>query len=220
MENNTYSSQEIWVLFSMRQNNSSTAADRSLKKIKEHGGVIRTAKAIQAGIHPRTLYRLRDEGDLEQIARGVFRIPDSPSSMPDLIAVASRISNAVICLDSALAFHQLTTQIPRKVAIAIPKGAEKPRMDHPPIKVHWFSAPTHAAGVEEHPVDGVTVRVYGPEKTLADCFKFRNKIGMDVVLEALKLYRLRMKFNGADLVKYGRICRVEKVMRPYLEAVM
>lgn len=196
--------------------------DKARLFIQEQGGLIRTAEALKAGIHPRIFYSLRDQGILEKVSRGIYRLAELPPiSNPDIVAVATRIPRAVICLISALSFHDLTTQIPHKVAIALEKGAETPRMDSPPLSVHRFSKATFESGVEEHNVDGVIIRVYCPEKTLADCFKFRNKLGMDVVLEALKLYKSRKKqFKAGDLLKYARICRVEKIMRPYLEAVI
>ncbi|MCD4656525.1 MAG: transcriptional regulator, partial [Planctomycetes bacterium] len=137
---------------------------------------------------------------------------------PDLVIVTTRIHKAVICLISSLAFHEITTQIPHVVAIAIPKGAESPRLDYPPIQAYRFSDASYKAGFEVHFIDDVPVKIYTPEKTLADCFKFRNKIGMDVVLEALKLYKTRKKFDLRLLLKFAKICRVENVMRPYLEA--
>lgn len=195
--------------------------DRAGRLIRERGGTIRTAEALKAGIHPRTLYRLRDEGVLELVSRGVFRLADAPPlSNPDLVTIALRVPQAVICLVSALAFHELTTQIPRAVAIALGKGAESPRIDHPPISVHRFSGRSLSVGIETHRIDGIVVRIYGPEKTLADCFKFRNKLGMDVVLEALKLYKIRQGFKLEELLKYARVCRVESVMRPYLETLL
>ena len=121
---------------------------------------------------------------------------------------------------SALAFHEITTAIPHEVAIAIEKGAQTPRINYPPISVHRFSTSAFESGIEQYEIDGVTVRIYCPEKTLADCFKFRNKIGMDVALESLKLYKTRKHFTGDELHKYACICRVEKVMKPYLEAVL
>jgi predicted transcriptional regulator of viral defense system len=196
-----------------------SAASRAKEIILDHGGIIRTAEAMRAGIHPRTIYQLRDRGVLEQLSRGVYRLAGHGSvSNPDLVIVATRIPQAVICLISALAFHEITTQVPRAISIALPKGADTPRLDYPPIVAHRFSGPALTKGIEEHPIDGVPVKIYSPEKTLADCFKFRNKIGMDVVLEALKLYKARRKFDTGVLFKYAKICRVEKVMRPYLEA--
>lgn len=193
---------------------------RAKRLIEAHGGRIRTGEALRAGIHPRTLYRLRDEGVLESVSRGVYRLADAPPlSNPDLVTVALRTPRAVVCLVSALAFHEITTQIPRAVAIALPQGAETPRIEHPPVSVHRFSGRSLAAGIETHKIDGVPVRIYGIEKTLADCFKFRNKLGMDVVLEALKLYKSRQPFRIDLLLKHARICRVERVMRPYLETL-
>ena len=198
-----------------------SAAEKAKQLIREKSGIIRTADALRAGIHRRTLYELRDAGELAQVSRGVYRLADQPPiSNVDIVTVAARIPRAVVCLVSALAFHDITTQIPHSVSIALEKGAEPPMLDYPPLTVHRFSGGALTEGVQEHVVDGVTVRVYGPEKTLADCFRFRNQIGMDVVLEAMKLYRARRTFDVGDLLKYARICRVETVMRPYIEAML
>lgn len=189
--------------------------------IREHNGIIRTSQALKAGIHSRTLYALRDQGELEQVSRGVFRLNElSPISNPDLVTVALRIPRAVVCLISALAFHDLTTQIPHEISIALEKGAQSPRLDHPPTAVHRFSKRAFTAGIDTHKLDGVTIRIYSPEKTLADCFKFRNQVGMETVIEALKFYRSRRQFKVNELLEFARICRVEKIMTPYLEAVV
>ena len=194
------------------------ATDRATHLIRKYGGVIRTGKAIQAGIHPRTLYQMRDNGLLEQLSRGVYRLTGQKAvSDPDLIIVATRIPKAVICLISALSFHEMTTQIPHAISIALAQGSDTPRLDYPPISIHRFSKEALLAGIDVHHIDDVPVRVYSLEKTLADCFKFRNKIGMDVVLEALKLYKLRKEFKAGEILKYAKICRVENIMRPYLE---
>ncbi len=196
-------------------------SERARIVIEKHNGIIRTGEAIHAGIHPRTLYHLRDNGDIEQISRGVFKLADHGSiTNPDLVTVAKRVPNSVICLISALFFHNITTQIPHSVSIALKKGSESPKLDYPPITAHRFSDASITAGIEKHEIDGVNVNIFSPEKTIADCFKFRNKIGMDVVLEALKFYKSRKKFNLSELVKYARICRVENVMKPYLEAII
>ncbi len=199
----------------------SQGCQKAIDTIREMGGTIRTMDAIQAGIHPRTLYQLRDSGKLENLSRGVYRLANQEqASDPDLVIVAKRVPQAVICLVSALAYHDITTQIPHVVSIALPKGAETPRVDYPPISVHRFSEAALKEGVETHQIDGVSIRVYCPEKTLADCFKFRNKLGMDIVLEALKLYKMRKTFNLEKLIMYAKVCRVEKIMRPYLEATL
>jgi predicted transcriptional regulator of viral defense system len=187
---------------------------------RQHGGMLRASEAIALGIHPRTLYRLRDENRLVTVSRGLYRLADLPElSDPDLVSVATRIPQSVICLISALAFHEITTEIPHEVSIALPRTVKKPRLDYPPLRVFWFSGESLTEGIEEHKIDGVTVRIYGPEKTVADCFKFRNRIGLDVAIEALKLCRERRGSTPRKLLHYARICRVERIIRPYLEAL-
>lgn len=185
---------------------------------REHQGVLRTSQAIQLGIAPRTLYMMRDAGTLIEVSRGLYRLADLPPlSQPDLVAVALRIPRGVICLISALAYHNLTTQIPHAVYVALPRDAEKPRLDYPPIRLFWFSGQALTTGVEKHTLDGVSVKIFSPEKTVADCFKYRNKIGLNIALEALKRCREHDRCNLQRLLHFSRICRVEKVMRPYLE---
>ncbi len=157
---------------------------------RKHGGIMRMAKAIQAGIHRRTLYAMRDEGVLEQMSRGLYRLADAPPlASPDLVAVAQRVPRGVICLISALAYHDLTTQIPHEVYVAVSRDSEPPRVDYPPVHVFRFAGQAFTAGIEIHDMDGTRVRIYSREKTLADCFKYRNKIGLDTVIEALKRYK-------------------------------
>jgi predicted transcriptional regulator of viral defense system len=183
--------------------------------------MMRTKDALRAGIHPRTLYGLRDAGVLERLSRGVYRLATAtPLGNPDLVTVALRAPDSVVCLISALAFHELTTQIPHEVYVAVARGSEPPRVDHPPLRTFWFTGRAFTEGVETHQLDGVPVRIYCREKTLADCFKYRNKIGLDTVLEAIRLYKQSRRTNVDALMKYADICRVAKVMRPYLEAVL
>ena len=197
------------------------AAARAIDRIISIGGLIRTKDAIELGIQSRVLKQLVQQNRLEQISRGVYRIPGKhPISSPDLFTVAARVPNGVICLISALSFHDITTQIPNKVFIALERTAETPRLDYPPLSIHRFSGKAFSEGVETHKIDGIEVKVYNMEKTLADCFKFRNKIGMDVAIEALKFYRSRKKIKMNDVYHYAKICRVENIMRPYLEAVV
>ena len=194
---------------------------KALLIIKKHGGVIRTAEALKAGIHPRTFYSLRDKSILEEVSRGIYRLSELPAiSNPDIVAVASRFPRAVICLISALAFHDLTTQVPHEVSIALEKGAETPRINFPPLSVHRFSKAPFEAGIAIYEIDSIPVRIYNQEKTLVDCFKFRNKLGIDVVMEAVKMYKTKNAgLNISELMKYARICRVEKVIQPYLESI-
>ena len=187
----------------------------------KHGGQLRMSEAIEHGITRYMLYSLRDKGVIEQVSRGIYRLVELPPiSNPDLVTVSLRFPNAVICLVSALAYHDITTQIPHDVSVAVSRDSRMPSLDYPPIQAHRFSNEAYKSGIMEHLIDGVPIKVYGPEKTLADCFKFRNKIGMDVVLEALKLYKIRKRIELGELLKYAKICRVEKVMRPYLEATV
>jgi predicted transcriptional regulator of viral defense system len=164
---------------------------------------------------------MRDEGIVERLSRGVYRLTElKPLGNPDLVSITVRIPKGVVCLISALAFHEITTQVPHQVYIAIDRYSRPPKIDFPPIRVFRFTGEAYEGGVETHEIEGVQVSVYCPEKTIADCFKYRNKIGFDVALEALKLYRERIGFKVDDLMHFARVCRVEKVMRPYLEAII
>jgi len=188
---------------------------------KERNGTLRTCEALRAGIHPRSLYEMRDRGEIEQIARGLFRLAElPPPGEPDLLTIAKKVPQAVFCLLTALAFHRLTTQIPHAVEVALPRTARIPRLDHPPIKVFRFSPESLNAGIETHSLDGVAIRVYCREKSLADVFKYRNKVGLDIALEALHAYRSQPKQDYQAVMRFARVCRVENVIRPYLEATL
>jgi predicted transcriptional regulator of viral defense system len=187
---------------------------------KEHGGMLRTSHAISLGVHPRVLYNMSEAGRLKRVSRGLYRLADLPElGNPDLATVAARLPHGVICLISALAYHGITTQIPHQVDVAVPRATKQPRIQFPPIRVFRFSTAMHKAGAETHLVDNIEVRVYNAAKTVADCFRFRNRIGIDVVVEALKLFRERKSASVEELLKYARLCRVERVVMPYLEAL-
>jgi len=146
--------------------------------------------------------------------------PLPPLTDPDLVTIALKVPGAVICLISALAFHELTTQVPHAVDIALNKGDEPPRLGYPPLRLFWFSGPAYSEGVDTHVIDGTPIRIHSPEKTIADCFKLRRRVGLDVAQEALKAYRLRPGFDPAKLLHYACICRVDRVIKPYLEALL
>ncbi len=199
----------------------SSADENALNVFKTASGVLRTFEVLQRGVHPRILYDLRDRGLLEQISRGVYRLADLPLlGDPDLVRVAVRVPKAIICLISALHFHNLTAEIPHEVQIALPRGTKEPRVRQPPIRAFWFADSAYGEGVETHSVDGVKVRIYGPAKTVADCFKFRNRIGLEVALEALRSGIEEQRFRPAELTKFARVCRVQRTIRPYLEALL
>jgi predicted transcriptional regulator of viral defense system len=201
------------------RNSLTDTAKAAVTIIKGHGGIIRTSEALKAKIHPRTIYFLRDIGVIEELSRGIYKLSEIEISQPDLIAVGTRIPDGVICLVSALSFHGITTQIPHKIFVAIKQGARSSSIDFPPVSIHRFSPKAHSAGVELHKIDKVQVKIYSVEKTLVDCFKFRNKIGMNVFLEALKFYKSRKKIRVKQMLDFAKICSVETVMRPYIETL-
>ncbi len=198
-----------------------TARRRALQHFHQAGGTLRTSQAQKLGIHPRTLYDLRDGGELERLSRGVYRLAElPPPGEPDLVTVAARVPKGVFCLISALHFHRLTTEIPHEVYLALPPATKRPEIDYPPIRVFWFSGDAYTAGIEIHDMDGVPVRIYSAAKSVADGFKFRNKLGVDVAVEALRTGLEEERFTPAELLGHARVCRVERVLKPYLEALL
>jgi len=187
----------------------------------KYSGQLRMSDAIRYGISRYSLYKMRDSGVIEQISRGIYRLVDLPPiSNPDLVIVSLRFPNAVVCLISALSYHRLTTQIPHRVSVAVSRNTRMPSLDSPPVQAYKFSNEAFKTGIEKFLIDGVTVQIYSMEKTLVDCFKYRNKLGMEVVLEALKLYRAQQNYKLDSILKYAKVCRVEKVIKPYLEATL
>lgn len=198
-----------------------SSAVQALHTFETHGGILSTSQALRLGIHPRTLYALRDEAKLERMERGLYRLVHSqPLGNPDLVTVALKVPKGVVCLISALAFHRMTTQIPHAVYLAIPANDQAPALQYPPLRLFWYSKAVYENGIVQEKLDGTQIRVYSPEKTLADCFKYRNKLGIDVCVEALNLYRRRGRMKMDLIEQYAKLCRVERVMRPYLEAVL
>lgn len=193
----------------------------AVQLFSENSGILRTSQALSLGIAPRTLYMMRDSGLLRQISRGTFQLADQDLlGNPDLVSVAKRVQKGVICLISALHYYELTTEIPHKVYVALPQSAEKPRMEFPPLELFWLSDKSYFAGITEQTIDGVTIKIYSLEKTIADCFKFRNKIGNDVALEALKDYLKKPTRNIDQLITFAKIDRVEALVSRYLEALL
>ncbi|MEO8313167.1 MAG: type IV toxin-antitoxin system AbiEi family antitoxin domain-containing protein [Pseudomonadota bacterium] len=195
--------------------------DKALATFRRNGGVLRTAAALNQGIHPEALYRLVEEGQLVRLARGLYRLSTAQEfSNPDLAVVAVKAPNAVVCLTSALAYHGLTTQVPRVVHLAVPRGKYAAlRLRSPPVQVYRFDSATFEEGVEVHRIDGVNLRIYGTARTLVDCFKYRNKIGLDVAIEALRYARVRKRISNRDILRLARVLRQERVIAPYLEAM-
>lgn len=177
------------------------------------------SQALKEGVSRSALYALRDNGTIVPVFRGIYRLAELPEqSQPDLCIVSLRYPRAVICLVSALSFHDLTTQIPRELSIALPRGSRAPSLGNPPLRHFLFSGPAYSAGIECHEIDGIVVRVYDREKTLVDVFRFRNRLGLDIFLEALKMYKASGKTHPAKLMEYACQCGVVKTLTPYLEA--
>ena len=184
-------------------------------------GVLRPRDLRQYGIPTDYLVRLYQRGYLDRIARGLYVLAEaSPSENRTLAEVCKRVPNGVVCLLSALRYHGVTTQLPSEVWLAIASNARRPREPRLPIKIVHLSGAALVEGVEEHDVEGVGVRVYGVAKTVADCFKHRNKIGVDIAVEALRDCLEQKRCSRDDIWKYAKVCRVANVMRPYLEAMV
>lgn len=182
---------------------------------------MRTSEALKHGIHPRTLYFMRDHNYLNVLARGTYRLAElEPVDYQDIVTVASKVKSGVICLISALSYHEITTQIPHEVYVAISRKMSYPRLEYPPARFFKFSEKSFKAGVDIHKISGIDVKIYSLEKTIVDCFRYRNKIGMDVALEALKLWRRKKDADVGKVMEYARICRVYNVIKPYVEATL
>jgi len=184
-------------------------------------GLLRPRDLAEVGIPRQYLRMAHEQGLIERVARGLYRIPGQMTSGNiSLAEVCKRAPSGVICLISALSFHELTTQNPHFVYLAIEEKAHVPQIETVDMQVFRFSGDAFTQGIERQDVDGVEVRVYNPAKTVADCFKYRNKIGLDVAIEALRDCLRQRKAKVDDLVHYARVCRVERVMRPYMEAML
>jgi predicted transcriptional regulator of viral defense system len=199
---------------------SATPTAKALRLAGRRKGV--TAREIgEAGIHRQVLTRLVESGQLERVARGMYRLPDySITEKHGLVLASVAAPQGVITLLSALQFHGIGTQLPSEVWIAIDRRARRPALKYPPLRVVRYSGDALNQGVESHTVEGETVRIYNVAKTLADCFKYRNKIGLDVALEALREAWRARRFKLDDLDRYAAICRVKQVIRPYVEALV
>ena len=195
--------------------------ERAKTVFKKNRGMMRMSTAIRSGIHRETLRKMVQKGDLQKISRGLYQLVEAlPPSHPDLAVVATKVPSGVICLISALSYHELTTQIPHEVYLAISRNSEPPRIDYPPVRSFRFTGKAFTEGIETHDIGPVTVRVYCREKTLADCFKYRNKIGLDTCLESLQMYKQQRSYNVEAVLKFAAVCRVAGVMRPYIEAIL
>jgi predicted transcriptional regulator of viral defense system len=184
-------------------------------------GIIRAEDVEAVGISRNYLYRMHTEGLLVKRAVGLYALPEAPvAENSSLAEVAKRLPHAVVCLISALSYHEITTQIPHEIWLTIPRGSWRPDVEYPPLNLSYVSGPAYSFGIQEHVLNGVAVKIYSPAKTVADCFKFRNKVGLDVAIEALREAWRSRKVTMDELVEAARVDRVSKIMRPYLEATV
>lgn len=182
--------------------------------------VLRPVELDEMGIPRITLQRLYQRGLVKKVARGLYRLPDTQISEHHSLAEAAKmVPKGVVCLLSALRFHDLTTQAPHEIWMAIDRKTRLPVNKKLPIRFVRFSGPALTEGVKSHIIDGIPVVIYQPAKTVADCFKYRNKIGLDVALEALKDCLRNRRCEADILWRFATICRVSNIMRPYLEAI-
>jgi predicted transcriptional regulator of viral defense system len=189
-------------------------------KLAREKGVLRPRDLEGVGIAGEYLNKLHAEGVLERPGRGLYRLATAkPSRHSQLAEIATRVPRSVFCLLSALDFHGLTTEIPHELWIAIPEKARPPKIEYPPLRIVQFSEAAYRFGIETHTIDGVEVKIYSAAKTVADCFKFRNQIGLDVALEALRDCWRKKKATSDAIWKAAKVCRMTNVMRPYMEAM-
>jgi len=196
-----------------------SGSDRRLQELGKEG-VFRSQDAERRGISRTALRRLYDRGIVEKVGRGLYRLPTAKATeYQTLVEAAKRVPQGVVCLVSALRFHGLTTQNPFEVWLALDRKAWLPQVDFSPLRFVRFSGPALTEGIERHVLQGVEVRIYSPAKTVADCFKYRNKIGLEVAVEALRNCTERRLCSLDDLWYFAKICRVAAVVRPYLESL-
>jgi predicted transcriptional regulator of viral defense system len=199
---------------------SRTNRDRLLSLARRRG-VLRPRDLQSHGLSRETIRRLHAAGDLERLGRGLYVAADAELSEHEMLAAASaRVPHGVVCLLSALRFHDLTTQNPPDLWLAIDRKARAPTERGLPLRIVRFSGRALREGIDEHGIDGVKVRVYNPAKTVADCFKYRRKIGTDVALEALRDCWQSRRCTVDELWHYAEVCRVSNVIRPYLETIV
>ena len=195
-------------------------SDKLIKFIKKEG-IVKTKDLRAIGISRSYLTTLVKNGQLQRVSRGLYTIVNSNStSHRTLVEACKRVPNGVICLISALQFHDITTQLPSQVWIAIDRKAWFPKEYSIPLRIISFSGKALSEGIETHKVEGVSLKVYCVAKTIADCFKYRNKIGLDVAIEALRDAHRKRKCTMDEIWHFARICRVTNVIRPYLESIV
>lgn len=197
-----------------------TTKRQQILEMVRAAGILRPRDIEAHGISGDYLNRLHARGELDRPSRGIYVLPNSkPSEFRTIAEACKRVPHGVICLLTALRYHDLTTQSPFEVWMAIDDKARLPKVEYPPLRIARFSGPALSYGIQEIRLDKVPVRIYSPAKAVADCFKFRNKVGLDVALEALRDCRQKRKATMDELWEAAKVCRMTNVMRPYMEAL-
>jgi len=199
----------------------SNNTENAIMKMARKTGVVRAREIRKAGLHPEYLRKLCTSGHLIRTGRGLYVLADGDFTEHHSLAEAcKRVPHGIICLLSALSYHEIGTQNPHQIWMAIDRAMRKPKVDYPPIRIFRFSGPSLKEGIEKIQIEGVSIRVYNPAKTVADCFKYRNKVGIDVAIEALKECWRSRRCTTDEFVHYARICRVQNIMQPYMEVIV
>ena len=192
-----------------------------IRLFQKNKGILRFSMILKAGFHPDSLTALVKDKKVEKIGRGLYQLTgQQPGSHPDLVAACLQAPKGVICLLSALSFHEATDEIPGSVDLAIARGIHANKIDYPPVKFYRLTLNAWKAGIEEHKIEGHKIKIYNLAKTVADCFKFRNRIGIDVAREALKIAVKEKRIDPKEIMRYAKICRVVNVIKPILETML
>jgi len=189
--------------------------------LREKRGLATYAEIIKAGFNKTRLKASLNSGRIQKVDRGLYRLSDGFSlSEPDIVAVSIKAPKGVVCLLSALAFHEATNEIPSCVHIAIPRGTHANKIKYPPVKFYRYNSNAWKAGIEEREIDGRKIKVYSLAKTIADCFKFRNTIGINIARDALKVAVMEKGIEPKEIMRYAKVCRVDRIIKPIMEALV
>jgi predicted transcriptional regulator of viral defense system len=190
-------------------------------QLADTNGIIRAKDLDAVGICRNYLYKMHGDGLLEKITAGLYALPNAHATEnATLIEVAKKVPNSVVCLISALIYHDLTTQLSSDIWITVPKSSWKPKIKYPPLNLTYVSEPAYSYGIQEYIINGVPVKIYNPAKTVTDCFKFRSKVGLDVAIEALRNAWHSRKATANELTEAAKVNRVLKIIMPYMEAIV
>ncbi len=195
--------------------------EKIYKVLSKHDGFARTRDILSAGIHRRDIKRVRDTGQIIRVKRGLYRLVEIPLiSNQGFIDLARAVPEGVVCLLSALSYYELTTFSPSIISMAICRGSRRPKIEYPPVEFYYFSTKQFEAGINEIKIKAHKVRIYCPEKTICDCFRYRNKLGLDIAKEGLSEYLKQKDRNLEKLFEYAEICRVKPLLQTWLNAMI